>query len=84
MAKNLANDMYGKVEEVLFTDKLRMPNKINDILSSEIFYVLKQFFDIREESFSSHIFIEQNGEISISFSFKAKRVLIKRGAEVKQ
>lgn len=84
MAVNIVKDVYSKAEEVLFTDKLKSPNKINDILSSEIYYVLKQYFEMKDNSFSSRIYTEHNGDVSISFSFKAKRILIKHGFGVNE
>ncbi|MBQ3158204.1 MAG: hypothetical protein IJB98_00755 [Clostridia bacterium] len=80
--KNIASSVYNKVEEVLFVDKLKSPQKIGDILSSEILYILKQYFEVNENSFKSNIFVEKNGEMNISFSFKALRVLIKRGTAI--
>lgn len=83
MAGNIAGHVYSKAEEVLFTDKLKSPQKIGDILSSEILYVLKQFFEINENTYSSKIYTERSGDLNITFSFKASRVLIKRGIDVK-
>ena len=81
MKKTLASEVYDKVQEVLFTDKIKSPIKVGNILSSEIEYVLRQYFEIKENSFESRIFTEETGELDITFAFKAKRVLIKRGAE---
>ena len=78
--KNIAGSVYNKVEEVLFIDKLKSPQKIGDILSGEILYILKQYFEVNDNSYTSNIFVEKDGEMNISFSFKATRVLIKRGA----
>lgn len=79
---SLSSKVYEKTEEVLFTDKLKSPSQLGDILSSEILYVLKQYFEVSEGSFNHRIYTEKNGDIDIAFSFKAKRVLIKRGAEL--
>lgn len=79
--KKLAGQVYLKAEEVLFNDKINS-KKIGDILSSEIYYVLKQYFEISQDSFYSKIFTDHSGEINISFSFRAKRVLIKKSAVV--
>ena len=78
--KGISNDVYQKVQEVLFTDKIKAPSKISKVLSSELYYVLEKYFEIASGSFNSKIFTQNDGEISISFSFRAKRVLIKRGA----
>ena len=82
MANNLVKKVYDKVEEVLFTDKLKSPQKIGDILSGEILYVLRQYFEINDNTYSSKIFVERSGDLSITFSFKASRILIKRGMNI--
>ena len=74
----IVDKMYQKAEEVLFVDKLKAPNEVSKILSSEIHYVLSQYFDVKENSFKSSIFLEKDGELNIYFSFKANRVLLKR------
>lgn len=76
---NIAKNMYEKIEEVLFVDKLKSPQKIGDILSSEILYILRQYFEVNDNSYKANIYVEKDGDINISFSFKASRVLIKRG-----
>ena len=73
-----ADKMYHKVEEVLFTDKLKVPTEISKIISSEIGYILSQYFDIKKQSFRSSIVQEKNGDLDIYFSFKANWVLIKK------
>lgn len=73
----LSEQVFNKAEEMLFNDKINS-SKIGDFLSSEIYYVLRQYFEINKDSFLSQIFVENSGDINISFSFKAKRVLIKR------
>lgn len=74
----IVDKMYRKAEEVLFTDKLKAPTEVSKILSSEIHYVLSQYFDVKENSFKSSIFLEKDGELNIYFSFKANRVLLKK------
>lgn len=76
MRKKLS-EVYNKAEEVLFNDKIKS-SKISDILSSEMYYCLKQYFEISENSFYSKIFTDKSGEINITISLRAKRVLIKR------
>lgn len=78
--KKKLNEVYSKAEEVLFNDKINS-DKISSVLSSEIYYCLKQYFEISQNSFYSKIFTDRSGEINISFSFRAKRVLIKKMAE---
>ena len=77
----LCDKMFQKAEEMLFTDKLKMPTEISKIISNEIHYILSQYFDVKENSFKSSIFQERNGELDIYFSFKANRVLLKRTSQ---
>lgn len=74
----ISDKMYQKAEEVLFTDKLKAPTEVSKIISSEIHYVLSQYFDVKKDSFKSSIFLEKDGELNIYFSFKANRILLKR------
>ena len=75
--KKVIGEVYKKAEEVLFNDKINS-SKLSDIVSSEIYYCLKQYFDIAKDSYLAKIFTDRSGEINISFSFRAKRVLFKR------
>jgi len=76
--KNFVSEVYKKAEEVLFVDKIKTPEQVKSVLSSEMYYLLKQYFDVKKNSFSSSIFVEKDGELNIMFSFKATRVLMKR------
>ena len=76
--KKVSDKMFEKVEEVLFTDKLKAPSEISKIISTEIHYILKQYFDVKDNSFKSSIFTNSDGELDIYFSFKANRILLKR------
>ena len=76
--EKLSNRIFQKAEDVLFGDKLKAPTEVNNIVSSEILYILAQYFDIKKDSYKSSVFIEKNGELNIYFSFKANRVLMKK------
>ena len=75
---SISDNMFKKAENVLFSDKLKAPTEVSKIVSSEIYYLLSQYFDIKENSYKSSIFLEKNGELDIYFSFKANRVLNKK------
>lgn len=74
----IVDSVYRKTEEVLFSDKLKMPSEVSKIISGEIHYILSQYFKLKENSFKSDIFVGRDGEMEINFSFKASRVLLKR------
>ena len=69
---------FQKAKEILYYDRLRTSAGIQDVLSSEIYYVLKQYFDIDDKSWIAHIHAENDGALNINFSFKAKRMYIKK------
>ena len=64
----------------MFCDKLKTPTEVSGLVSNEMYYLLKQFFDIKKDSFKSSIYVEKNGELNVYFSFKADRVLIKKAS----
>ena len=74
----ISDKMFLKAQDVLFSDKLKVPSEVSKIVSTEIHYILSQYFDMRENSFKSSIILEQDGDLNIYFSFKAGRVLNKR------
>ena len=69
---------FEKAKEVLYVDKIKTNVGIENVLSSEIYYVLKQYFDIDEKSYTAHVHTEKDGALNISFTFKAKRLFIKK------
>ncbi len=76
--KDLSGKVFNKAEEILLNDKVKSPSMVAGLVSSEIYYVLSQFFEIQRNSFSSNIHAEADGVLNISFNFKANRVLIKK------
>lgn len=80
--KNLSKEMFDKTKEVLFCDKLKTPNKMGGILSSELCFVLSQYFDINKHSFNARLTVQKNGELDITLSFKASRILIKKETNI--
>ena len=69
---------FEKAKEILYIDKIKTNLGIESVLSSEIYYVLKQYFDIDEKSYTAHVHTESDGGLNISFTFRAKRVFIKK------
>ena len=69
---------FQKAKEMLYLDKIQTNAGIENVLSSEIYFVLKQYFDIDEKSYTAHVHTEKNGALNISFTFRAKRLFIKK------
>lgn len=76
--KSLSNLTFERVEDVLYVDKIKDPKNIEKIVASEMYYVLKQYFEIDKASFCANILVEREGRLDISCNFKAHRLLIKR------
>ena len=74
----ISDKMFEKAQDVLFSDKLKAPSEVSKIVSTEIHYILSQYFEMRENSFKSSIILEKDGDLNIYFSFRAGRVLNKR------
>lgn len=75
---NISNQIFEKIQNVLFLDKVQSPHQITDVVASEVFYVLKQYFEIDPTNYRAKIHVQKNGEINIDFSFLAKRLLTKK------
>ncbi len=75
---NISNQIFEKTQNVLFLDKVQSPHQITDVVASEVFYVLKQYFEIAPTDYRAKIHVQKNGEINIDFSFLAKRLLTKK------
>lgn len=75
---NISNQVFKKTQDVLFLDKVQTPHQLSDIVASEIFYILKQYFEIAPSDYSAKIHVQKTGEIKIDFSFLATRLLTKK------
>lgn len=75
---NISNQVFEKTQNVLFLDKVQTPHQLSDVVASEIFYVLKQYFEINPSDYKAKIHVLKNGEINIDFSFLATRLLTKK------
>ena len=69
---------FQRAKEILYLDKIKTNSGVENILSSEIYYVLKQYFDIDEKSYTAHVHTEKDGSLNISFTFCARRLYIKK------
>ena len=74
----ISEQNFQKAKDILYQDKIKTNSGIESVLSSEIYYVLKQYFDIDDKSYTAHVHTEKDGALNISFTFKAKRLFIKK------
>lgn len=76
--KDISNKVFLKTQEVLFLDKVKTPSQIAGIIAPEIYYVLKQYFDLSPSSYNAVIHVLKDGTIDVNFTFNAARILIKK------
>ncbi len=76
--EKISNLVFEKTQNVLFLDKVQTPSGLTNVVASEIFYVLKQYFDIKPSDYKARIHVQKTGEINIDLSFLASRVLTKK------
>ena len=81
--KNIAKQVFSKAEEVLFLDKIKTKGQLSDIVSSEIYYVLKQYFEISPQNYKINIHVDRDGSCMVSLNFLADRILIKKEGNLK-
>lgn len=74
----VSDEIFNKAKDLLYLDKLKSKSSVENVLVSEIYYVLRQYFDIDDKSYIAHVHTEKDGSLNINFSFKANRVLIKK------
>ena len=58
---NISNQIFEKTQNVLFLDKVQSPHQITDVVASEVFYVLKQYFEIDPTDYRAKIHVQKNG-----------------------
>lgn len=78
--KSISNQIFEKTQNILFLDKVKAPRELTHIVSSDIFYVLRQYFDLSPQSYNAEIHVKKDGKIGIDISFVAERVLVKKRA----
>lgn len=76
--EKISSLIFEKTQNVLFLDKVQTPSLLSNVVASEIYYVLKQYFEIAPSDYKAKIHVQKSGEINIDFSFLAKRILTKK------
>lgn len=65
-----------RIKQMLINDKKENPNKVVGLLKSEIFYVLKNYMDIRIEDIYFDIGIDNNGKYQITLNAEVARLFV--------
>ena len=75
MMQNIAL-LDNRLKQILINDKKDNPIKIVGLIKSEIFYVLKNYMDIKLEDINLDIGIDNNGKYLITMSCEVARIFI--------
>ena len=63
-----------RVRQLLINDKKDNPNKIINLIKSEMFYILKNYMEINIDDIDLDIGIDNDGKYLISMSCEASRI----------
>ncbi|MDR3263741.1 MAG: hypothetical protein LBT30_05465 [Clostridiales bacterium] len=67
-----ANKTAGRLKNVLMIDKIKSPSGLEDVLKSDVYGVLENYFDIIPPSIDVRLNIDENNLYDIRISLKAK------------
>ena len=65
-----------RLKNMLINDKKDNPNKIAGLIKSEIYYVLKNYMDIKMEDIDFDIGIDNNGRYLLSLNAEVVRIYV--------
>ena len=64
----------NRLKQVLFNDKKENPQKIINIIKSEILYILKNYMEIKAEDVDIDIQLDENGNYKLELIGKIQRL----------
>ena len=76
MQKYITTNALDRVKSALSTDKHFKPDKFSEIIKSEVYQVLKEYADIKNDDFEVNIQVNEFGEYNINISALARRLKI--------
>ena len=66
----------SRLKQMLINDKKDNPNKIIGLIKSEIFFVLKNYMDIKIDDIQFDIGIDNNGKYLLSLNAEVARIYV--------
>lgn len=76
MFKTPANIGVDRLKKVLISDKHFNPEKIKEVIKSDILYILKNYTDVKSEDMNFDINVSEDGGYKISVEASAKRLKV--------
>ena len=66
----------ARIKQMLINDRKENPNKIISLLKSEVFYIFKDYMDIKMEDINLDIGIDNNGKYVINLNVETGRIFL--------
>ena len=66
----------NRIKQMLINDKKENPNKIIGLLKSEMFYILKNYMDIKIDDIELNIGVDNDGKYVITFNAEVSRIFL--------
>ncbi|MDD4211573.1 MAG: cell division topological specificity factor MinE [Clostridia bacterium] len=76
MFNNTAKVGVDRLKKVLISDKYFNPERIKEVIKSDILYVLKNYTDVEAEDLNCDINIEDNGGYKINIDAICSRLKV--------
>lgn len=68
--------MDNRLRQVLINDRKDNPGKIIGLIKSELFFVLRNYMDVKIDDLQLDIGIDNNGKYLINFNCEVSRIYI--------
>ena len=66
----------NRIKQMLINDRKENPDKIISLLRSEIFYIFKNYMDIKIDDIELNIGIDNNGKYVVSINAEVGRLFL--------
>lgn len=66
----------NRLKQILMNDKKDNPNKIAGLIKSEIFFVLKNYMDVKIDDIQFDIGIDNYGKYVVTFNAEVSRIYV--------
>jgi septum formation topological specificity factor MinE len=70
---NEAENAAGRLKRVLLTDKIKAASSLEEVVKSDVFHLLENYFESVPESMDMRLSVDENGLIDIKIAVKAMR-----------
>jgi septum formation topological specificity factor MinE len=65
-----------RLKNILITDKKQNPQKIENIVKSEVYYIIKNYFELSIDDFNVNIDVDHNNKYVVNINFESNNIKI--------